>query len=122
MTFEDCIDKMRCQCGCRALKQTNVFIQAFLKLWGLMGGDVLPTSGTRCYKHNVEVGGASSSRHLISDAVDLACRDADYQERLVDLARTCGFRGIGWGKNFVHLDCGAAREWRYSADGKIIPA
>lgn len=67
------------------------------------GRPIHVVSGTRCAVHNRAVGGATSSRHLVGDAVDL-----EPQLGLtVPQAQQLGFRGIGYqsrGRAVVHVD------------------
>ena len=37
------------------------------------------TSGCRCEEHNKAIGGAVQSRHLVCDALDIACPDMPYE-------------------------------------------
>lgn len=63
-------------------------------------------SGYRCEIHNEEVGGVTGSRHLIGIASDIDTEDFGYSQlyELIKYAIVLGFRGIGIGENFVHLD------------------
>lgn len=71
-------------------------------------------SGYRCAKHNKEVGGKASSKHLLGRAVDikLDMSEAD-QIRLVRSAIEHGLYGMGIAKTFIHLDDTSARLWGY---------
>ena len=61
-------------------------------------GPVHIVSGYRDPDHNRRVGGASSSQHLYGTASDIGAVP-------VDIARDCGFSGIGIGDNgAVHVD------------------
>jgi len=63
-------------------------------------------SAVRSVSHNAKVGGVSNSSHLISkcQAVDIAAPTRAIRDRLVLEARNVGFKRIGVGRNFVHLD------------------
>lgn len=52
---------------------------------------------------NKAVGGASRSRHLEGDAADIAIGSHD-RRTLVEAALRAGFRGIGLGQGFLHVD------------------
>ncbi len=71
---------------------------------------IIVTSGYRCVRHNKEVEGVENSYHLQGLAVDIAV-DMNL-DRLAELARSLGFRGIGIYRNFLHLDLGPVRTWR----------
>lgn len=63
-------------------------------------------SGARSPEHNRKVGGASRSSHLmpICKAVDIKSPTTFIRNHLVAAARDVGFKRIGVGKTFVHLD------------------
>ncbi len=63
-------------------------------------------SGVRTPSHNAKVGGVFSSSHKIPicKAVDISTPSKFNQERLVSAAKSIGFKRIGIGKTFVHLD------------------
>ena len=62
------------------------------------------TSGYRCEKHNLEVGGSKTSSHLKGLAVDLACTTSRLRSNLIRMAVRLGITRIGIGKSFLHLD------------------
>ncbi len=62
------------------------------------------SSGYRCNKHNVEVGGKSSSSHLGGYAVDMVVDGSRARFKILDALRLSGFNRIGVGKNFIHID------------------
>ena len=62
------------------------------------------TSGVRCPEHNQKVGGSVVSPHMQGLAVDLAAADGMERFLLVDLAIAAGFRRVGVGRDFVHMD------------------
>lgn len=108
-----------CKCGCGAqtkdLLMTN--LQAFLFILQNVYGQVRHriSSGARCSKHNLKVGGSPSSQHLLGLAVDgnFDRRVSGKWQRIptADIAALALasrlFTGIGWkmydGK-FIHLD------------------
>jgi hypothetical protein len=99
-------------CPCCGLK--NIDGKAIDTLQDLRDGLRKPlkvNSGCRCTKHNAEVGGQPSSRHLgdqgqKSDAFDISIKGwTSYEVNdLVDLAIKLGFKGIGTAKSFIHID------------------
>lgn len=63
-------------------------------------------SGARSPVHNRKVGGVSNSSHNIPrcKAVDIKTPSKQIRNLLVTTARDIGFKRIGVGKTFVHLD------------------
>jgi hypothetical protein len=63
-------------------------------------------SGARSPAHNSKVGGVSSSSHKMPTckAVDIKAYSKSIRDNLVQVARDVGFKRIGVGKTFVHLD------------------
>lgn len=72
-----------------------------------LGKPVPISSGRRCPVHNAAVGGASRSRHVYGDAVDIP-QALGVTEAL---ARRVGFTGIGKQRNGIvtHVDVRPAR-------------
>lgn len=56
-----------------------------------------------------------NSQHFNGKAIDFGVRDLDNFERtaLAESAIAAGFKGIGFGKNILHVDVGAQRSWTY---------
>jgi len=71
------------------------------KLSQLAGQKLTITSGLRSPAHNRKVGGVSNSAHLTGEAADLA---ADDPVTLAKLAYQAGFRRIGVGRKYIHVD------------------
>lgn len=75
------------------------------------------TSGARSVSHNKKVGGVGNSSHLIP-----TCKAADIhtprgvQRMLVFAAKALGFKRIGVGSTFIHLDTDS-RKTQYVAWG-----
>lgn len=69
-------------------------------------------SGYRSPEHNTAVGGARNSYHLRGQAFDI--RNGLHKvDELVSLARSIGFRGVGYYASFTHLDTrDKDAEWR----------
>ncbi len=63
-------------------------------------------SGARTPSHNKKVGGVSNSSHKMPTckAVDIKAYSKTIRNNLVQAARDVGFKRIGVGKTFVHLD------------------
>lgn len=61
-------------------------------------------SGWRTPEHNQKVGGVYSSAHEAGHAVDIAALSGRHKFLIVETALRLGFRRVGIGKNFVHID------------------
>lgn len=76
-------------------------------------------SGARSPYWNTKVGGVSDSSHLIPicKAVDIKASNKTIRDHIVRVARQVGFKRIGVGKTFVHLDIDANKKqyvaWGY---------
>lgn len=85
---------------CGAAKVSCVLVQALEDLRSAIGRPIVIVSGYRCPRHNKAVGGATRSRHLYGDGVDIPARLATPAQ-----ARAAGFTGIGTrGPWAVHVD------------------
>lgn len=63
-------------------------------------------SGARSPSHNRKVGGVSNSSHKMPTckAVDIKAYSKTVRNNIVQAARDVGFKRIGVGKTFIHLD------------------
>lgn len=61
-------------------------------------------SGYRTPEHNAQVGGVDSSAHETGHAVDLFALSSGMRFLLIETALRMGFRRVGVGGSFVHLD------------------
>ena len=70
------------------------------------------SSAYRSPEHNARVGGASNSRHMHGDAVDLVGVNAQNVAAIVAALQAQGFRGFGYYNNgSLHADMGSRRAW-----------
>ena len=76
------------------------------------GTEVKINSGYRSPGKNASVGGASKSKHMTGDAIDVRV-SGDYKTRaeFVVAASRAGFTGIGVYSSFIHLDIAGRRAW-----------
>ena len=64
-------DEFTCKCGC-GLNNINLkLVQILDEIRERLGCPVIVTSGTRCQRHNREVGGVADSRHVRGKASDI---------------------------------------------------
>jgi zinc D-Ala-D-Ala carboxypeptidase len=75
-------------------------------------GPLKINSARRCKGHNRAVGGARGSMHMRTLAADIAIGSHD-RKALALAAKKAGFRGIGYGRTFLHVDLGVRRAWTY---------
>lgn len=64
------------------------------------------SSGYRTAARNAAVGGAKGSWHLQGRAADIFCNNGAQRAQIIKHAIALGFKGIGVGKNFIHVDNG----------------
>lgn len=77
------------------------------------------TSSYRCETHNSDpkVGGSKTSSHLKGLAADIKCENATYRFYLLNALTHVGFKRIGIGKDFIHVDLDETKDqnviWTY---------
>ena len=93
-----------CKC-CGKFIPCPELIEKLEKFRAICGNKPLTISnGTRCEKHNKEVGGASKSQHLYGTAADVQKVPGLTVDQMAKFAEIAGFNGVGkynWG---VHVD------------------
>ncbi len=94
-------------CGLSRLdpKIVNILDEARERL----GRPIIITSGTRCLKHNKEVGGKPNSAHLVrpdgySKAVDIKCQDCRTRFLLVSIFFSLGIKRFEITNKHIHVD------------------
>lgn len=110
------VSEFTCKCGCGR----NVIDQKLIDMCQIIreraSVAVNISSGTRCEKHNREVGGVKDSYHIQGKAADLTCSlgarrlfaliaDMKAKSLLPDLQ----YCKLYLSKNFVHVDIGHTR-------------
>jgi uncharacterized protein YcbK (DUF882 family) len=121
------LDELQCKCEdlCPGKKVEAFDTEALYRLQALRDLYNKPmriSSGARCPKHNLSVGGVITSFHVVAPANGVKCKAYDIgtasaRERfiLVQLAQRLGFTGIGIAETFVHVDTreGEPKLWSY---------
>ncbi len=100
------LDEFRCPCCHDVIKAAALELATALEPVRDDIGPIHILSGYRCFKHNLAIGGKTFSQHLVGLAVDVACQNSTHRFALVELALRHGFRRVGIGTDFVHLDIG----------------
>lgn len=99
--------ELSCKCGgrhCRGEYFHNPdFLDGLEALRERAGRPLVITSGRRCDRHNAAVNGAGRSQHKLAVAADVSLMGHDAVE-LAAGAIAAGFKGIGFGRSFLHLD------------------
>jgi len=106
-----------CKCGCGLNNIDDEFLEALDQARELAGRSFVITSGCRCPKHNAAEGGSATSTHLTGRAADIAISDDRSRGAALAGAIRSGFRRLGIGKTFIHVDIDPAKPgavWLYS--------
>lgn len=113
--------ELACRCGGRFCRgeyyHSEVFLDGLETVRVALGRPMTVTSGRRCERHNRAVGGATRSQHLLAIAADISLMNHDAEFMAVQAVRA-GFRGIGFGAGFLHLDWRETRTAFHYLDGK----
>lgn len=83
---------------------SSELIASLVALEDVLGFELHFHSGYRCALCNKAAGGVPNSGHLRGVAVDVSGPDSATRFRIVQAALKVGFRRVGIGKNFIHLD------------------
>lgn len=75
-------DEFTCKCGCGLNNMNLKVVKIADEVRKYFGKPAIVTSGSRCEKHNKEVGGVSNSRHLQGKAIDMYVQGIDGGELL----------------------------------------
>lgn len=75
-------DEFTCKCGCGLNNIQLAVVKIADEVREHFGSPAIVTSGTRCEKHNKEVGGVSNSRHLQGKAIDMYVQNVSWYDLL----------------------------------------
>ena len=81
-----------------------VLVTSLEELEHNLGDELTFSSGYRCKVCNAAAGGVKNSAHIRGKAVDILVDNSGERFWLVYNAVKLGFKRIGVGRNFVHLD------------------
>lgn len=101
-------EEMACKCGKCGSRGTEMepgFMVKLQTLRDLYDRPIHVSSAYRCSTHNVAVGGAANSYHLMGRAVDiLVPKGQDRYDLLKHIIQLQFFRGIGIYDHWIHID------------------
>lgn len=93
-----------CGCGCGCCRMDSEFIYKLNQLREKCGFGFIVNSGYRCPDWNEQCGGAVNSGHCLGLAADIRCIEDRKRGLIIKNAIELGFKRIGIGKNYLHLD------------------
>jgi len=95
--------EFKCPC-CGEVIVSAWLVHLLNKVREAIGIPMIVNSGYRCKKHNKKEGGKPNSAHRRGTAVDIKCTNSTMRYLLIKYALEAGFKRIGVGSSFVHLD------------------
>lgn len=96
--------EFKCKCGCGGGNPDRDLIKKLEHLREMLGNKpIIITSGYRCPKHSVAVGGYATDAHTCNIAADIMI-NGETVEHIAECAERVGFSGIGVMTNAVHVD------------------
>ena len=93
-----------CRCGCGKNNTHPQLLDMLDNARTWAGVAFVINSGCRCQKHNREVGGEPDSAHMAGMAADIRVNNSWYRFKVLDALLRMGFKRIGIGEGFVHVD------------------
>lgn len=117
------LDEFDCKCGsCGYVgaDMTDESLEMLDKARDLAGVPFKVNRGISCPTHNAMIGGSETSSHLPDRACafDIAAEHSSDRYRIVEGAIAAGFRRIGIGRTFIHMDTDDTKSdqliWLYS--------
>ena len=93
-----------CKCGC-GFDSIDIELEQRLNVARFMAGIPFEiSSACRCKTHNIEIGGAEKSAHLVGSGADIKCSTTYQRGVILPALFSAGFRRIGIAKGFIHAD------------------
>lgn len=98
-----------CKCGCGLNNMNLIVVKIADEVREYFGSPAIVTSGSRCEKHNKEVGGVSNSRHLQGKAIDMYVQGVSGEDLLSYLQTLVNSGKLRYtylitGSNACHID------------------
>jgi uncharacterized protein YcbK (DUF882 family) len=102
-------EEFACQCGCGLSRLDPKLIELLDSARTIFGRPIIISSGTRCQKHNTEIGGARNSAHLIgpdgySHAVDILVLNDYTRWHLFQIFERLGILRFEVSNRHLHID------------------
>ncbi len=94
--------EFECKCGCGLMNISPLMIELLQEVRNKLNEAININSGTRCMRHNNDVGGKEDSEHLIGLGVDIECLTSSYRYLILPILFKKITR-IGTGKDFIHV-------------------
>ena len=100
------ISEFDCKCGCGSNKTKTELLELLNKAREIAGIPFIINSGTRCERHNHDIGGSMLSSHIDGYAADIKCENSSHRFIMIKALLAAGFCRIEWGTNtWLHVDC-----------------
>ena len=106
-----------CRCGkCDEQLLHFMLFDKLEELRRMLGNTAITiTSGYRCPAHNKAVGGATKSRHMRGDALDIKVKGVE-STMVARMARRLGWNGIKPYSTWTHIDMRPGVPWHVGLD------
>lgn len=101
--FKDSEFECKCGCGKTVIQEVKDRADAAREF---LGAPMSISSGARCVKHNKDEGGASKSRHLTGEAIDVKVFNSRQRYLVFKALERAGFTGFDIQRDYVHADTG----------------
>ena len=95
--------ELQCPC-CKGYKIDPDAVKMLNMARSVSGIPFVINSGYRCEKHNKKVGGKPTSSHMKGCAFDIKTTFNSDRSKVLNSLIAVGFRRIGIGKTFIHVD------------------
>lgn len=97
-------EEFDCRCGCGLNNISSELVGLLDSARMLCDVPFVVNSGTRCIKHNINVGGSKTSSHLLGLACDIQAKDSNTRFKILKSLFRVGFSRILIYENFIHVD------------------
>jgi len=104
-------EEFMCKCGCGLMAINPTIVQRLQVIRDIINVPIHVNSGYRCKKHNLEVGGAKESQHVLGNAIDWYTLDFPLDKIADMLVNWSGGFHFYAEYKFIHIDIGPRRRW-----------